>query len=191
MDKKGINFGQLFLGIIIIAFTLVSIVYLSIKIGYFILGLQKEILAAIIAGSSTIIVSVVSITIGKYYERKLIIEEELRQKKIPMYVEFVGFWFKLIMVEKIGRKITEKELIEYFNKFTQQLLIWGSDGVVKQWSELRGLTINASDASNFNNMFEFEKLLYEIRKDIGHKNKGLNKGDLLGLFINDLDKYIE
>jgi hypothetical protein len=95
------------------------------------------------------------------------------------------------MVEKIGRKITEKELIEYFNKFTQQLLIWGSDGVVKQWSELRRLTINASDASNFNNMFEFEKLLYEIRKDIGHKNKGLNKGDLLGLFINDLDKYIE
>jgi hypothetical protein len=91
MDKKGINFGQLFLGIIIIAFTLVSIVYLSIKIGYFILGLQKEILAAIIAGSSTIIVSVVSITIGKYYERKLIIEEDYVRKKFLCMWNLLGF----------------------------------------------------------------------------------------------------
>lgn len=28
-----------------------------------------------------------------------------------------------------------------------------------------------------------------IRKDMGHKNKGVTKGDLLGLFINDIDKY--
>jgi len=31
----------------------------------------------------------------------------------------------------------------------------------------------------------------EFRKDIGHSNKGLQKGDLLKLFVNDMDKYLE
>lgn len=39
-------------------------------------------------------------------------------------------------------------------------------------------------------MFYFEDLMLEIRKDLGHKNKGFEKGDVLSLFINDIKNYV-
>jgi hypothetical protein len=37
-------------------------------------------------------------------------------------------------------------------------------------------------------IFAFEDLLFEMRKDLGHSNSGLSKGDLLRMFINDYDE---
>ena len=157
-------------------------------------GLQKEVAAAIIAATGTVLVSVISVMVGKYLERKRSIEQELRNKKIPMYNGFVEFWLNFMMSEKItGKQITEKETIKYFNKFTQELMVWGSDEVVSLWSQYRRKFVNQDPEKpdpSFNNMFEFEKLLLAIRKDTGHKNKGLKRGDLLGLFINDIDKHL-
>ncbi|WP_043891131.1 hypothetical protein [Paenibacillus sp. Aloe-11] len=60
-------------------------------------GLQKEVAAALIAASATIVVSVLSVVVAKYYEKKRAIELEHRSKKIPIYEEFVEFLFKLLM----------------------------------------------------------------------------------------------
>jgi len=147
--------------------------------------------ASIIAAVGTISVSVISVTVGKYYERKLSIEQELREKKIPMYNGFVEFLFKVLMSDKIGKRMSEKDMMTYFMKFTQELIVWGSDEVVNLWSNYRRYFVNEEKVdTSYYTMFELEKLLLAIRKDTGHKNKGLNKGDLLGLFINDVDKYL-
>lgn len=86
----------------------------------------------------------------------------------------------------------EKEMQEFFIEFTQKLMIWGSDEVVAQWSKYRRVLIKHSEdgQSDSNDMFELENLLLAIRKDTGHKNKNLKKGDLLGLFVNDIENYI-
>jgi hypothetical protein len=39
-------------------------------------------------------------------------------------------------------------------------------------------------------LFAFEQMLFEIRRDLGHENNGLGAGDLLRLFINDVDDYL-
>jgi hypothetical protein len=39
-------------------------------------------------------------------------------------------------------------------------------------------------------MFIVEDVLLEMRKDLGHPNRGFNKGDILRLFVNDIDKYL-
>ncbi len=155
-------------------------------------GLQKEVAAAIIVASATILVSVLSVVVGKYYERKRSIEQELRQKKIPMYEEFIRFWFDLFMSEKLtGAPMNEKKMLEYFNTFTQKLMVWGSDEVVGIWSNYRRAFVTTSPPTDaFHSMLEFEELLSAIRKDMGHRNKNLKKGDLLGLFINDIQKYV-
>jgi PIN domain nuclease of toxin-antitoxin system len=154
-------------------------------------GLQKEVAAAIIAASSTILVSVLSLTIGKYYEKKRTIELEIRNKKIPMYEEFVDFLFKLLMNRKLtGKDLNEKEMLQFFVSFTQKLLVWGSDEVVTHWSVYRKLLVKVQEGTvdTKSSMIQLEKLLYAIRKDTGHKNKKFNRGDILGLFINDVDK---
>lgn len=186
--KKIFNFILGLMLIIGIGYGFYSIVNYLIEV---LTSLQKEVAAAIIAAMATIIVSILSITTGKYYERKIIIEKELREEKIPMYEEFIKFLFDLLLSNKVeGKQMTQDEMIAFFNKFTQKLIIWGSDEVVSQWSNYRRkITQNTTDTKT--NMLELEKLLLAIREDTGHKNKNIHQGELLGLFINDIDNYIE
>lgn len=154
-------------------------------------GLQKEVAAALIAASATIVVSVLSVVVAKFYEKKRVIELEHRNKKIPIYEEFVEFLFKLLMNEKLeGKPLTEKEMLEFMRGFTQKLLVWGSDDVVLQWSKYRMMFVNNDKPDTMKTMLQMEQLLYAIRKDTGHKNKQHKKGDILKLFINDIDKYL-
>lgn len=184
---------QILLSIIVVAVFCIVVWYIAVTLWKVFFGLQKEVAAALVAASATILVSVFSVTGAKYYERKRSIEQDLRQRKIPIYEDFIKFLFRLIGAEKIGDKpMTEKEMQEFFIEFTQKLMIWGSDEVVIQWSKYRRASIKnfENGQADFNNMFELENLLLAIRKDTGHKNKNLNKGDLLGLFINDIENYI-
>ncbi|MGD0032842.1 hypothetical protein SLT67_15880 [Paenibacillus illinoisensis] len=152
-------------------------------------GLQKEVAAALIAASATIVVSVLSIVIAKYYEKKRAIELELRSKKIPIYEEFVEFLFKLLMNKKLeGNPMTEQEMLRFMSGFTQKLLIWGSDDVVLQWSKYRNMFVNEENPDTMKTMLQMEQLLIAIRKDTGHKNKEHKRGDILKLFINDVDR---
>lgn len=184
---------QVLLSIIVVAGLCIAVWYIAVTLWKVFFGLQKEVAAALVAASATILVSVFSVTGAKYYERKRTIEQELRQRKIPIYEDFIKFLFRLIGAEKLGCKpMNEKEMQEFFIEFTQKLMIWGSDEVVVKWSKYRRTLIKHSgEQVDFNDMFELENLLLAIRKDTGHKNKNLKKGDLLGLFINDIENYID
>lgn len=194
MNKQSkIKWWQVVLSIIVMGVLCIAIRYILVSLWKVFSGLQKETAAALIAASATILVSVFSVVGAKYYERKRVIEEELRQRKIPIYEEFIKFLFKIIGNEKLeSESLNEKDMEKFFIEFTQKLMIWGSDEVIEQWSKYRKVSIEhfENGDSNLNDMFQLENILLAIRKDTGHKNKNLKKGDLLGLFVNDIEKYI-
>jgi len=37
---------------------------------------------------------------------------------------------------------------------------------------------------------EWEKVLFAIREDLGHDNSGLETGDLLRIYVNDIDDLL-
>lgn len=154
--------------------------------------LQKEVAAAIVAASATVLISVLSLIISKHWERIKEIQQEHRGKKIPIYEEFIQFWFKVLFSQKTGaQQIPEKEITKFLIDFTQKLILWGSDEFLKGFSNFKRRHANVrTDSPQIDIMFEFEKLLYSIRKDTGHKNRNLKKGDILALFINDIDRYL-
>lgn len=192
MEQKNTTKWKVLLGIILIFAIIVVIILFIGYIARLFTSLQKEVIAAIIAATGTILVSVFSVLVTKHIERKRSIEQELRNKKIPMYESFVEFWFRLLFSKKLtGKPMTEKEMLEFFKQFTQQIMVWGSDGVIKKWSRYRSKMGNVGDKDfNMELMLEFESILMEIRKDTGHKNKNIVQGDLLGLFINDIDNHL-
>lgn len=63
-------------------------------------GLDPTVGAALVAGSATVIVSVITVFAGRAYERRRIVEENLRSKKIEMYQKFLAFWFDLLTVRR-------------------------------------------------------------------------------------------
>jgi len=188
------NIIRIILAILLLSlFGYIAIKGLSLVFAY-LNSLQKEVAASIIAASSTIIVTALSITLLKYKEIKKNIEFEIREKKIPVYIEFINFLMKVMNQERLtGEKLTEDEMIIFFQNFTEKLLIWGSDEVIKNYTLYKTkLIIDADNGvdGNFDSLFVLENLLYSIRKDTGHKNKNMKKGDILRLFINDVDNYL-
>jgi hypothetical protein len=184
--------------------TLVALVFVAaLAYGLFVLArvgwrsytaLAPEVAAAITAATATVLISVGSVIVSRIWERRQTIERELREQKIPIYRDFLNFWFRFLYHEKLGEEQpSDKELQQFFYEFTQSLMLWGSDEVVRAWSQYRRRFADgqpASPESSRESMFEFEAVLLAIRKDTGHANRGMKKGDLLGLFINDIHKFV-
>lgn len=151
--------------------------YLSI-----IKSLDKQVAAAIIAASTTILVSVLSLILAKHFENKRLIEKDIRDKKIVVYEKLMKYFFQLT-----GTKDKSKiqSVDDFYIEFAPSFITWGSDEVIKLWSDFRKV---ASSSNTLATLATFEKLLLIIRKDIGHKNKGIDQNKiLLAAFINDLD----
>ena len=156
-------------------------------------SLNSDIAVAIIAASATVFVSVLSIILGKAYESRTLIRKELREKKIPVYEDLIKFMFRILMGAETDDQPSEKEILDFMSHFTQRIMVWGSDDVLASWVRWRRAAIDEQEIKKhpMKLLFLYEDLILTIRKDLGHKNKNIGKGDVLVLFINDIDQYLE
>lgn len=191
MLKKMRSFFQLLLGFALLGLMGWGIITSMRLYWKSVTSLQPDLASAIIAASATVIVAVFTIVIGKYYERKKEIESQQREKKIEVYEKFMEKWFnKLLEFSKNKDKKTnpldDDEFLQFLTEFTGKLILWGSDGVVKKYSSFRRGSLIPQKDLPYAALYNFEQVLFEIRKDIGHSNQALKSGDLLMLFINNL-----
>lgn len=156
---------------------------------------NSDVAKAVIAGAVAIVIAIITQAFAKWYEQRVSILKEHRDKKIPIYEELISFFFSILSAEKLGKKPpSEKEIIDFLNKFTQKLIVWGSDEVIAKYKSFRNASIEAATNPQENmgvaSLLKFETLLLAIRKDLGHKNNGLKRGDVLALHINDIEEVL-
>lgn len=146
--------------------------------------LNPSVAAAIVAASATVLVSVFSVLTSKSLEQKAIIAQQIREKKIPVYEELIQFVFNIIRATKENKSLSEEETTEFMFTFTERIVIWGSDEVVDAFYRFR----NSNNVDGGQGaILCIEDMLLAIRKDLGHRNKSLSRGKILGLFINDIE----
>lgn len=172
---------------ILVASGIIWLLYNGIKFVWSTLSSVNPSLAVgIIAAGSTVFVSVITVLISKRLEQNAMIKNQQREKKIPIYEELIAFLFRVTRASKDGKNMpTEEEITDFMFGFIQKLLIWGSDDVVIAFEKFR-----RSSQSQGNILFAVEDIWAAIRKDLGHSNKGISKGKLLSLIINDIDKFM-
>ena len=191
MKNSKSQFGFGILGIIILAgviFLIYRVIVLTItKVD----GINANVLVALIAGTVTI----TGYFITRYLEKRKLIEQQIREQKIPVYEEFMEFFFKLFKNTKDKKNIDSKELEDFFWKMHEKSILWLSDKTFKSYINWKNTSSkfadlkNKSQEENMEMLLLFEQLLLDFRKDIGHKNKNLESGDLLSLFINDWEIF--
>ncbi|MBG0504952.1 hypothetical protein GBO30_06820 [Elizabethkingia anophelis] len=127
----------------------------------------------------------------RYFERKKIVEIEIRNKKIPIYEEFFEFYFRIMFQEKNKKEITTEEIIDFFRSFNQKAIIWFPDEILKGYIDWKNNLIKFSnkDIELKDIILYQEEFMKKIRKDIGQSNKTLNNWDISSLYINDLDNF--
>lgn len=140
-------------------------------------GLTREVSAAAVVA----VASLAGILYTRYAEQKRSIEQDLRSRKIPVYEEFIGHFFSIILSP--DQSAPQPDLVLALRQLTPKMLIWSSNEVLQRWSvwRLRAADESIAPAVRF---LEFEQILLAIRRDAGHSNRGLKAGDLLRLFIN-------
>lgn len=157
-----------------------------------ILSVDPRVSAALITGLIAIIGTTLSITIPRHFEKKKEIEQHLRERKSETYKELVELLFRILMGSKMGETLSEKEIIKRMSKITENLILWGSEDVIMSYKAYRTYFLDRKSGDTFTleSIDIMEGLMLSIRKDMGHKNKNLQQGDILSLFINDIDQVI-
>ena len=176
-------------------------------------GVDPTVSAAIVAAAATTLVSVLGVTLGRFLERRHQIDLELREQKVPIYTEFVEGLLTVFAsanassddqedaaisashtnmssaktIDAVPASAEQLDLLEFLTRMTPKLMIWGSNDVIVKWSQFRR---GADKHPPIDYMFMMEDLLTAIRKDLGHSGGGIARGDLLGLYINDIDDHL-
>ena len=170
--------------VLIASITTVS-VYGSYRLVPWLAGVLKDInptiITAILASFATIVTSVYVSTFNARRAAELAAQEANRTKKAEAYNEFIKILLAAFTESKAKKKRfqeTSEKLSRAFLKFTSTIVIYGSPSVIKVFGEWRQSADDPHKA-----IVLVDRLLREMRSDLGESNKGIVENDILSLFI--------
>ena len=188
-EKEWGDAENIFVGIIIISVVSGFLVWFGWKLYK---SASSDIVAATITASITFLGSVIIVVYSRSQEKIREIAQEHRTQKIPIYRNLLEYYFGILADKRTGAKKPSKtKNANFHSEFNKELILWGSDDVINKYTALVKKTQSPENHSSTDLVFHFEQLLLLMRGDLGHKNQDIQKGDLVRLFINDIDKHLE
>ena len=154
------------------------------------LELPQSIAIAVIAATVAPIGSVTSLMVGRYFEKKRAVEQEIRAKKTAVYEGLLDLWTIMFMGDKMGKATStadgtpNPEFVQKTGEVHRGLVIWSNQEVLRRWSRLRRTLFQKENAAKY--IVDLELLMRAIREDIGHSNRKLEPGSIMGLYFNDI-----
>jgi len=152
---------------------------------------DKVIIVAMITGMVSIIGVVFTSVIAKIIDYRYNVKKYLYDKREKPYEQFISIIYAIMEDTKkpINEQMTESDKFRMMSDFSKGLTLWGSNKVVKKWLRYRKAAMKDMSPEN-NSLLLLEDIIYEIRKDVGQR-KRLGKGDVLSIFINDIENIIK
>lgn len=149
--------------------------------------LDAVIIVGLVTGLVSLTGAIISSIVAKIVDYRKSRQEYLTQKREKPYGEFVEMIYQVQKNIKEPGTYSDEQMLEDLSKFSKQITLWGSSRVINKWIEFRE---NSSDPEKAkNNLFLMEEIMNDMRKDLGLKK--VQKGDLLGFFINDIRKELK
>lgn len=151
---------------------------------------DKVIVVAMITGMVSIVGVVFTSVIAKIIDYRYNVKKYLYDKREVPYEQFISIIYAIMEDTRkpVNEQMTEYEKTKMMSEFSKGLTLWGSNKVVKKWLKYRKASLeNMSPKSS---LLLLEDIIYEIRRDVGQRKK-LGKGDMLSIFINDIDKIVK
>ena len=156
-------------------------------LGWF-LRLPPTTITAVAGVSGLVSVPIVTYFTTRSLERRRSMENAIREQKTQLYDKLTRGLMRMLNLKKSEPKMQPDEMMEFLAEMTPPLISYGSRGVIRQWNGFRKVSREQLD-SPLAIMFAFEDLLKAMRQDLGHRVFGHQRGELLGIFINDIDEF--
>lgn len=159
---------------------------------------------AVLAATGPVLAVVFTFLVGRQREAERLLEQRAREveqtrreQQIAVFQSFIKGFLDILYSERLtGEPLNQKEMLEFFLRFTRDAVTWVPDHILNGWSQLRMDMIRmsaggtASSEDSMEMMFRFEDLMIDMRRELGFPETSLEQGDILRLFINDIDDYL-
>jgi hypothetical protein len=171
------------LGLALVAVVLVGGFFAIRAAVGFLTSASPQLGSAIIGAGGLVAVALVANVWSKQLEHRRQIQEEQRKKKAEVYEEFMGFWFGVLTGNESEEDPSgfQTKVQNYIRGFTHKLAAWGSEAFLKEYGIFKERIKHDTGGA----ILAFEKVLLAIRTDLGYNNKGLDRGDLLKIFLDE------
>lgn len=147
--------------------------------------------AAIVVALITGYVSIVCVVLGAIANNRMTYlqkrNEYLRDHREKAYSKLISIFTKVQKGLKTSEEYSKAELLDDMYAFHESLMLWGSSKAIKMWAEWRNAASKSPSPQEL--LLAQEAIIIQLRKDMGQKG-GLQKGDILKLFINDVDEAV-
>jgi hypothetical protein len=114
------------------------------------------------------------------------IAESHRPQKVDLYTRFIKKVMEVMQKYKEDKSedalIKDTELQKFFQDFTTDLVLWGSSGVVRAYAKFREASEGPGSA---NIVVVMDDVIRAMRKDLGHSDWFLQRGELIKTFVRD------
>lgn len=143
----------------------------------------KEILLLILGTLSTFLIW----RVQHQKEKIRNVESQLSDKKYQMYSELVHILFDISNGEKIGKKISQRDLLKRILAVKKDMFIYAPDKIFKKFTDWTlEIEKNNSSLNHFKIYFELMKL---VRKDMGQKNTKISIDDFMLFYMQSRSEY--
>jgi hypothetical protein len=151
--------------------------------------IPKEIAAALIAGTATVLVATLTVVVAKYFERKRELDALHREKKTEIYDEFLkGFFDTYFSGAEDSPTQSPEDLVRFMREFMRKLLLWSGPEPIAAFVRWKDhLSKGKPDAQS---LFLTEQFILAIRKDLRHSNEGIAKGFFAKLVLKNSELFL-
>ncbi|MCC9694308.1 hypothetical protein HK253_07810, partial [Streptococcus agalactiae] len=149
-------------------------------------SLDAVILVALITG----FISLANSFYSRVSETRNKRREYLAGKREEPYSEFINLVYKITQSVEDGNYYSEEEMKKDIQSFNSKITLWGSPRVVEKWTKFRKISLAGENKTSQESvLIQIEEVMNEMRKDLGVKS--VNKGNLLSIFINDVERVLK
>lgn len=174
----GILFGM---GLIIAAGYLAW--FILARLLTFLENANPSVSAAVVGAMATVLVGVGGALYTQAQIKKREIEEAHRKKKVELYKGFLDMVAKMTAEENDNVSLeppSPQELVDFMVEFKTNVVLWGSPKVINAQ-----LNFQKVSESGGNVLYAVDDLYKAIREDIGLSNRGLDKRQLVKMYLRD------
>lgn len=147
------------------------------------------------AASISALVGVFTFVIGRYLEQKRELKQKVNQEKIRVYEKFFDIFFGMFnKKEDESEHEVEKKLLLEIREFQKELLLWGSDAVIKAWLDFMSAApkFDFSDeqrkhASLAEALRVSGAIMIAMRKDVGYPFSSIRELEFAKLILRQGD----
>lgn len=151
-------------------------------------SLNTNLAVGLLTAVTTVLVAALTVSLGRYFERKKEIESHFREKKVEIYDEFLKEFFKLFSGE-VDQTPDENDLVSFLREWQRKMILWGGSDVLASYLKWKvHLGKGEPDAQS---MFLTEEFFKSIRKDLGLSNRGLEKGIFVHFILRNSDLFLQ